>query len=208
MELSPKQAHCLEKILKAINKWRVAGQNNQENSKKAQLLGKKAMQLITENLELLTGCLDKYGGSLKTKNALNQHLAMVEGMRINNDLSFENMGGYYDYQLFAQDYFSSDIETWIKELRVNHSPDFQSVTWYGGQYTFNKSQAVAIKLLWGAWEKGIGVPQKTIAEAVDSYATNFRLLDLFRIHGNYHPAWHKMIKHTGGDIYTLSTPKD
>ena len=116
MELSPKQAHCLKQIHKAINKWKYAGQNNKENSKVALSLGVKAMKIITENLELLMACFDKFGGELQTRNALNQHLAMVDGMRKNNDLDFENMGGYYDYQSFAQDHFTSAINTWIDRL--------------------------------------------------------------------------------------------
>ena len=63
-------------------------------------------------------CLGEFGGSLKTKNALNQHLAMIEGMKINNDLSFENMGGYYDYHLFAQDVFINELNRWAKKLEA------------------------------------------------------------------------------------------
>lgn len=85
-----------------------------------------------------------------------------------------------------------------------HSENFRSVTWYGRTYTFNEKQAIAIKLLWEAMERGEGgIHQNTIAESLGTYSKKFRLLDTFRQHGKKHPAWNEMIYCLGHGIYTL-----
>jgi len=159
MELSPEQTHHLKKLLKAINKWRVAGQNNQENSEAALSLGVKAMKSITNNLELLMACFDKFGGGLQTRNTLNQHLAMIEGMRNNNDLDFENMGGCYDYQSFTQDYFTSALETWI---------------WRTIEHVEGSDKEYSLPLSMTKWAFVFGVSRNKMREFRDNKQYHFR----------------------------------
>ena len=97
----------------------------------------------------------------------------------------------------------------VKKKKCSHSPDYGEVTWDDTPYKFNKSQAIAVKLLWLAWEapNKVGVSEKEIGAAVDSFASSFRLQDLFRmrIRGQrkYHDAWNTMIYHLGSGMYGL-----
>lgn len=85
-----------------------------------------------------------------------------------------------------------------------YSKNFRSVTWYGRTYTFNKNQAIAVKLLWNAMERDeSGIHQNTIAESLDTVSKKFRLLEIFRQHGKTHPAWSEMIYHSGNGVYIL-----
>jgi hypothetical protein len=86
---------------------------------------------------------------------------------------------------------------------VCHSPDFLSVAWFGESYTFNKSQAACVAVLWAAAERGTPELHQTtiLAEADeqnglprDAYG---RLIDVFRKKTNgkreKHPAWGTLI---------------
>jgi len=90
-----------------------------------------------------------------------------------------------------------------------HSPDYRSITWYGQSYTFNPTQAKAIKLLWAAWENPdkVGVHQKDVAAAMNSASENYRLVYSFRKNKKYHPAWRTIIKHNGDGVYSLVEPQ-
>ena len=69
------------------------------------------------------------------------------------------------------------------------SPDYRSVVWYGANYSFTKSQAKCVEILWKAWENGTpemdGLTVLTGAEAAGT-----RLIDVFRDND----AWGKMIQ--------------
>lgn len=94
----------------------------------------------------------------------------------------------------------------------SHSDDFTSVNWFGTKYSFSKgAQALAVKALWEAWEKGgHSLTQETIAERVESSSTRFELAKVFR-HRNRsrrgyvpHPAWGTMITSDRRGIYRLT----
>jgi len=89
-----------------------------------------------------------------------------------------------------------------------HSEDFTSVKWFGQHYCFTKTQALCIRHLWTAWEKGgLGLSQATIGEKIGTASNRFRLLHVFRSKKEgQHPAWGKMIRTTGKGIYALFPP--
>lgn len=71
---------------------------------------------------------------------------------------------------------------------VEHSSDFRSVRWHGGEYTFSGPQAACVRILWENWEQGTpDVGGETLIEAIDSNAS--RVTDLFK----RHEAWGTMI---------------
>ncbi len=71
---------------------------------------------------------------------------------------------------------------------ARHSADFRWVHWYGTDYTFTKTQAACVKVLWEEMENGTPeLDQQTILSAVDSESQ--RLVDLFK----GHPAWKTLI---------------
>jgi hypothetical protein len=91
---------------------------------------------------------------------------------------------------------------------VDHSDDFNSVFWFGKQYTFTVKQAKVIERLWRAWErKTPAVPLVDLLEAADSDAK--RLRDVFKPGQTVNPAWKdKMIIEAGKGAYRLSAPKN
>ncbi len=71
-----------------------------------------------------------------------------------------------------------------------HSSDFRSVRWNDELYSFNASQAPAVRLLWENWTLGTpDVGDESLCHAIDDAAPPKRLDMVFR--GN--PAWNKMI---------------
>ena len=75
---------------------------------------------------------------------------------------------------------------------ARHGPDFRSVNWFGQSYHFGESEALAVKVLWEAWEAGTpDVGDRTLLAASGASAT--RLADVFR--GN--PAWGTLITEGG-----------
>lgn len=92
----------------------------------------------------------------------------------------------------------------------SHSPDFSSVTWFGSQYRFTKTQAAVVDFLWRAWESGNPTAsEETLGEAVDpsSERQRFRVRDVFkgkekrangRLGAKMHPAWDTMIRVSNG----------
>jgi hypothetical protein len=90
---------------------------------------------------------------------------------------------------------------------MDHSDDFNSVFWFGKQYTFTVKQAKVIETLWRALErKTPAVPLVDLLEAADSTAT--RLRDVFKSGQTVNPAWRdKMIINAGKGAYQLSAPK-
>lgn len=74
----------------------------------------------------------------------------------------------------------------------SHSADFRSVFWSGTPYTFTKSQAACVKVLWVAWEACTPeLDGLTVVTQADVSQT--RLIDVFRSKGKAHPAWGAMI---------------
>lgn len=117
---------------------------------------------------------------------------------------------------YVQNYYYAEIDEGEEQKKndkksntCEHPPDYRLVMWYGQKYNFNNSRAIAIKLLWEAYEdpNKVGVHERDIAQAVDSTARKFRLQDLFRSHGEYHPAWRTMIKSLGHGFYCLQKPE-
>ena len=99
----------------------------------------------------------------------------------------------------------ADLDTKTEDDN-QHSDDFLSVKWYGQSYTFNKTQAQCIKVLWEEWEKGCPtISEKTIGDNIGSSCDNYRLVSTFRSNGNYHPAWNTMIQ-GGRGKYRLDKP--
>jgi hypothetical protein len=73
-----------------------------------------------------------------------------------------------------------------------HSEDFRSVVWWGTSYTFTKSQAACVRILWTAWkEKTPELDGLTVVTQADIAQT--RLIDVFRSKGKAHAAWGTMI---------------
>jgi hypothetical protein len=80
---------------------------------------------------------------------------------------------------------------------ARHSPDFRSVHWFGTAYDFNEAQAAVVAVLWGAWEQGTpGVGHRTLLAAAK--VEYDRLPDVFKVKGQYHPAWGAMIRSNVG----------
>jgi hypothetical protein len=94
-------------------------------------------------------------------------------------------------------------QTAIKGKDCWHSEDFLSVVWYGKEYTFNKTQALCVSLL---WENG-RLSEKTIGERIGSVNQNYRLIHTFRNKSKSHPAWDKIIVSDGKGIFKLSENK-
>jgi len=70
-----------------------------------------------------------------------------------------------------------------------HSLDFRSARWFGVNHTFTANQAVCVKLLWEAWERGTpDVGDASLLEAAE-VSESQRLRDVFK----GHPAWGAMI---------------
>lgn len=87
---------------------------------------------------------------------------------------------------------------------TRHAEDFTSVTWFGQYYQFNKTQAEVVSHLWREYERGgFTMSEKTIAEKIDSAASNYRLAITFRDH----LAWGTMIRQAGRGIYKLAPPE-
>ena len=83
----------------------------------------------------------------------------------------------------------SSLSLCIREsLRLSHSEDFRSVNWFGTPFTFTKTQAACVKVLWEAWIRDASeLDQQTVLEAADAAST--RLVDVFK----RSPAWGVMI---------------
>lgn len=94
-----------------------------------------------------------------------------------------------------------DQETVLDE-ECTHSEDFRSCKWFGQRFTFTPKQAMVIKALWQAWEKGnLDVSHAELLQACDS--TGDRISDIFRNNS----AWNSMV--CGGNAkgtYRLSEP--
>lgn len=87
---------------------------------------------------------------------------------------------------------------------ARHSDDFRSVHWYGKDYTFTRTQAACVGVLWRAWKAGTPeLGQQTILEHPTVEAESDRLIDVFK----QCPAWGKMIqKGTTSGAYRLVEP--
>jgi hypothetical protein len=80
---------------------------------------------------------------------------------------------------------------------ARHSPDFRTVHWFGTSYDFNEAQAAVVAVLWAAWEQGTpGVGHRTLLAAAK--VEYDRLPDVFKVKGQYHPAWGTMIQSNVG----------
>ncbi|MHB1157129.1 MAG: hypothetical protein ACYC26_09850 [Phycisphaerales bacterium] len=90
----------------------------------------------------------------------------------------------------------------------SHASDFTSVEWGGQRYSFNKTQADCVRLLWEEWQAGRhGLSEKTIGDQIGSGSDSYRLLHTFRVKaGGTHPAWGVMIQAVGKGIYALCAP--
>lgn len=99
---------------------------------------------------------------------------------------------------------------WMQRIRLvkgekitgvyTHSPDYRSVVWNGQHFTFTPKRATIIKIL---WESDTPIHKDKIAAAINTTSEKYRLIDSFRSHGKYDPAWSVMIEHLGGGLYTL-----
>lgn len=67
---------------------------------------------------------------------------------------------------------------------LRHSADFTSIVWTNGMtYTFTKTQAQAVKVLWAEFEKGgLTLGEETIGQTIGSGADDFRMSKLFAGH--------------------------
>lgn len=62
--------------------------------------------------------------------------------------------------------------------RATHAPGFESVWWFGIQYSFTKKQRLVVGALWQAWKEEYGaMDQAALMEIADS--DQRRLRDLF-----------------------------
>lgn len=96
------------------------------------------------------------------------------------------------------------LVTWASGDRPKRLSDFQKVYWPSlGAFTFTPKQALAVKVLWEAWQDGTHkVDQRQLLEAADSAGT--RLRDLFA----RSPAWDRLIVHAGAGHYRLAPLED
>jgi hypothetical protein len=80
----------------------------------------------------------------------------------------------------------------VGDPNFRHSDDFRSVVWSGTPYTFTKTQAACVKVLWTTWKADTpeldGLTVVTQADVAQS-----RLIDVFRSKGKAHLAWGTMI---------------
>jgi len=91
--------------------------------------------------------------------------------------------------------------------KCSHSDDFRSVNWFGTVYTFNRSQADCVRLLWENWEKGkLSVHQRVFGDALEVANDNYRLRDTFRPKKIAHRAWGSMIQRAGKGTFRLVEP--
>jgi hypothetical protein len=80
---------------------------------------------------------------------------------------------------------------------ARHSLDFRSVHWFGTEYHFNEAQAAVVAVLWEAWENE--TPDVGHRTLLDKAGVAYdRLPDLFKVKGEYVPAWNTMIKSNVG----------
>jgi len=74
----------------------------------------------------------------------------------------------------------------------SHSEDFTSVVWDKNRFSFTKTQAAVIGLLWNEYEKGTwNLGQETIGEKIGSEMNQYRLIQTFE--KGRHPAWGTLI---------------
>jgi hypothetical protein len=91
--------------------------------------------------------------------------------------------------------------TAARPAEARHSPDFRSVHWYGGDFTFTPTQAACVGVLWEAWENGTpNVSLDYLLERAGSEGK--RLSDLFK----HNPAWKTMIVTVKKGTYRLRPP--
>lgn len=89
---------------------------------------------------------------------------------------------------------------------TRHSVDFTSVHWFGTDYTFSKTQAACLKVLWEAWEQKTPVlSEETILEQAGSAGS--RLRDVFKSKKGMHEAWGTMIIEAGKGRFRLKEPE-
>jgi hypothetical protein len=75
---------------------------------------------------------------------------------------------------------------------ARHSADFQSVSWFGQNYSFSKTQAACVEVLWNAWRNG--TPEVANYTLLQTAKTDQdRVQDVFKRNGKMHPAWGSMI---------------
>jgi hypothetical protein len=86
-----------------------------------------------------------------------------------------------------------------------HDDKFTSIYWHGRTYTFSKSQAPCVELLWKAWKQGIGVHRDRLVQAADcADPSAAKVADIFR--GN--DAWtDRIIRAASKGVYRLSPPE-
>jgi hypothetical protein len=91
---------------------------------------------------------------------------------------------------------------------ARHSDDFRSVHWFGQDYSFTKTQAPCVEVLWKNWENGTPeVGNLAILQAAKSDQN--RLQGVFKQKGKMHPAWREMIVpcSTNKGAYRLQEPR-
>lgn len=93
------------------------------------------------------------------------------------------------------------------ETEARHSEDFSSVVWFGSEYSFTKTQAACVRVLWEAWEqKTPDLKEETILERAGSEGS--RLRDVFKSKGGMHAAWGTMIVPAGKGRFRLKEPEE
>jgi len=88
---------------------------------------------------------------------------------------------------------------------ARHSDDFRSIVWFGTSYTFTRSQAKCVELLWQAWEAGTP-DMDGLTIVTDADVSQARLIDVFKSKGRMHPAWASMIVSQAKGAYRLAKP--
>ena len=100
-----------------------------------------------------------------------------------------------------------DIEGWRENTPDTHSQDYTSVRHRGQSYSFTKTQAKVVKVLFEEQEKGCpAVGQESLLEKCGSEGS--RLRDVFKGKDGTHPAWQKMIvRGSKKGTFMLAPPK-
>ena len=79
--------------------------------------------------------------------------------------------------------------------------EYHKMTYRGETMLLNDHQATIMKIL----AEGKPVDEHTLGAAINTYSTRYRLLDSFRAHRKYHPAW-RLIKKASKGVYRLNVP--
>jgi hypothetical protein len=79
----------------------------------------------------------------------------------------------------------------VDESLATHDPKFQTVTWFGEEFTFSPNQAKCVKVLWNFWKLGTPIIREDVVlQSVNLKARSLK--DIFATEPGKR-AWGRMI---------------